>query len=1004
MRTTLSRSVTESPSTGYHASGTYPEPRKAMSGTFLTQGNVFRVEPNSIDDIKESLTKATHDLSVIAAQVLDLYGQNKSFLQVLSTNNLQLEAISSAIRSTESLLSQLHTNVHKLVPAQHTSHGLGIVRSASLPVSSRCKALGSFRTDNSSSPQCDPVANDLVQGMTPKSNDTALRTASASPLDISHVLHPLATALSSQRPGSPEQNETAAVLAASAAAQVMAEQRGSEDFDTVFYNKVLTKLLSPQPNILGGNWNINVSRQAASIADLATEKYTRQSSKKMHSLTASPRSSSITGYGNIASSNPDLGPTMYPISSCNHQGSSSVMLKELVPALQAVETESPAGPGATLIFRCSNETFSQRDRSVKTCLSETEEYVKIPTLSDTALQTARNRTSPTTIHVSDFPSEHDKVDSEIADKPEHYDSSSETRDTHAIDLTNADFDLDSHTPVTISQPRSPHIFSDELQTLVAVVEPHAVVLHSDHNPISTSTEKSKTQEVDRIPTATRHNATKRGAGSRHTPRPRSAPKSKPKAKSQPSSRSGSRRGSINRQSSVVIASPSARFSKPSPSRTQVRTQVKPIAISAYPDSKYSTMSQASAFNVSSDIHLGSAGPSSMASMSLSTIGTRPGARHFSRSSSLPLSNTTSRTKSDRARLNMILEKYSEASDMPPATKEHSGNLSQDPLEYKKVFTSVISFMHFFLDHSNCDPFSPLPTDDLLTKYASVLCEKMQRVQLDTVGKHLILTAEWMVEQFTSEHFFDYITTQSFIAEHFTHFPKTLSEVSLEISADNKRRKEEYDRRITEYEIERKKGSPRSKHPEKPEEPKRHTIEHFHTAFKRCLRNLWGPELERELIYYFHEKYMDMTATEGIILQEATDFIENPKKSLFPGHNLYNYAELFNKYKKHSSSLTPDEGDTDQCVAYNLYFYYCLLSIYLLLNDCLPIRFNIYFMNYKTFQGVFRYISPADLEKPMSMSSNFRLYWPAWKDVRRGTLRLHCKFVEVKRDERPSRLP
>lgn len=1001
MRVALSHSVTEPPSAGHHVYKTYSGSGKATSDTFLHQGNAFDVESNSVDNIKESLAKATHDLSAIAAQVSDLYGQNKSFLQVLSANNLQLEAISSSIRATESLLSRLCTTIYELVPTQHTSHGLSIVRSTSLPVSSRYKTLGSFKPESPSSPKYNPVAGDSVQGMTSKSNDTAPHTANTSPLDASRLLHPLATALSNQRPGSPEQNETAAVLAASAAAQVMAEQRGSEDFDAVFYNKVLTKLLSPQPNILGGNWTTSVSRQAASIADLTTERCTRRSSKKAHSLSASPRSSVATGYGNIASSNPDLGFAMYPINSYSHPSASPVILRESTPTLQAAETESPIGPGATLVFKGGNDTFPQRDRSVKACLDEKEEYVKIPTRSDTTFQTARNRISPTTIYTSDFPSEHDRVDSETADNPKPCDSSSETGDSRAADSASTDLDLNPQTPAAVSQPRSPHVFSDELQTLVAVVEPHAVVLHSDYNPISTSTEKSKTQEADRIPTTTKHSATRRGTGSRHTPRPRSAPKPKPRAKSQPSSRSGSRRNSINRQSSVVAASPSARSSRPSPSRTQVKAQVKPVTISAYPDSRYSTMSPASTFNVSSDMHLGSAGPSSMASMSLSTIGTRPGTRPFSRSSSLPLNSTASRTKSDRTKLNMILEKYSGASGVPSAAEEQSINPSQDPLEYKKAFTSVIPFMHFFLDHSNCDPFSPLPTDDLLTKYASVLCEKMQYVSVDTVGKHLILTAEWMVEQFTSEHFFDYITTQSFIAEHFTHFPKTLSEVSLEISADNKRRKEEYEKRISEYEIERKKGSPRSKHPEKPEEPKRYATEQFHTAFKRCLRNLWGPELERELIYYFHEKYMDMTATEGIILQEVTDLVENPKKSLFPGHNLYNYAELFNKYKRHSPSLTPDERDT-QCVAYNLYFYYCLLSIYLLLNDCLPIRFNIYFMNYKTFQGVFRYISPADLERPMNMSSNFRLYWPAWKDVRRGTLRLHCKFVEVKRDERSSR--
>lgn len=85
-------------------------------------------------------------------------------------------------------------------------------------------------------------------------------------------------------------------------------------------------------------------------------------------------------------------------------------------------------------------------------------------------------------------------------------------------------------------------------------------------------------------------------------------------------------------------------------------------------------------------------------------------------------------------------------------------------------------------------------------------------------------------------------------------------------------------------------------------------------------------------------------------------------------------------------------------------YILLLStIYLSIIEWLPSNPVQYILHeLQNLPGVFRYISPADLERPMNMSSNFRLYWPAWKDVRRGTLRLHCKFVEVKRDERSSR--
>lgn len=997
MRVALSNAANEHLSAGSCAYGTYPASRKAVPETSLNQGVLFDLGQISTDNIKEQLTKVEGDLMHIATQVLELYNQNKSFLQVLLTNNSQLEIIASSVRNTESLVSHLHNTICKTAPAQPTSRKLSTARSASLPAGSKW-----YRTSESLSSGINPslkpdiMVSELLQDLTPKVGDTAPHTVSTSHVGASHSLQPLAVAYSAQRPGSPEQQETAAVLAASAAAQVMAEQRGLEDLDTVFYNKVLTKLLSPQPNIPSGNWDTNMSRRATCIVDVAIDRNERKLSKHPQNVELSPRPPTISNVNSISSSKQGLASTIYPTNSHDSRNISPVVLQELLPASQAVQVESPVGPGATLTFKGGYDTSFQRDKSTNVPLEKAEEYVKIPTLSNSAFHTHCHPTSSTTVPNPALSSEHDQ-----------YSSKSELGGTHTVDSASADLGLDNQTPINASPPQSPRLLSDDLQTLIAVAEPHAVILQSDQGLISASTERSKEHEAEKPVSIVRQSSTRKRSGSKCTPRPRSASKPKVKSKSQPTSRSNSRRNSITKQATITLASPSPRSSKPSPSKAQAKPHVKPITISAHPDSRYSTMSQTSLFNASSDIHLGSAGPSSMASMSLSTVGIRPGARQFSRSSSLPLNGTGSRLKSDKTRLNMILEKYSEAPGILPAKEEQKCNSSLDPLEYRKVFSGAIPFMQFFLDHSNCDPFSPLPTDDLLTRYASALCEKMLRVPLDTVGKHLILTAEWMVEQFVSEHLFSYIVTQSFVAEHFVRFPKTLSEVALEISADNRRRKEEYDKLMTEYEIERKKGSPRSKRPEKPEEPRKYTVEQFHTAFKRCLRNLWGPELERELIYYFHERYMDMTATEGIILQEVTDVVENPKKSLFPGHNLYNYADLFNKYEKQLSPSTPNDhppdGKVDQYVAYNLYFYYCLLSIYLLLNDCLPIRFNIYFMNYKTFQGVFRYISPEDLEKPMNMSSNFRLYWPAWKDVRRGTLRLHCKFVEVRRDEKSSKL-
>lgn len=985
-------------------------PRKSVPGMLSNQDNIIGVKSNITVDIRERLDKTEANLSTIAAQVLELYNQNKSFLQVLLTNNSQLEAIATSVRDTELLVSTLRNIICETTPTQSRSRRWNTVRSASLPVSSKLYGtLDSLNYGSTPSPQRDPTGAGSVRGLTPNVGDCTPRVASTSPVNASRSLQPLAATLSVQRPGSPEQQEVAALLAASAAAQVMAEQHGLEDVDTVFYNKVLTKLLSPQPNVTGGNWDTNMSRRVTTTADIAVGGNNR-APKYKQSVEISPRPVIVANVDHVSPARQDLNIITYPTNNLNnYQDTCPIVLEELPPPSHAIEVESPVGPGATLTFKGGHDSFSQKIRSKKVSLDEKDNCIKIPTQSSAALRLHCDPISSTAAHDSKLSLEPNKLDPivAIADKPEPHSSNPETTKLCTVDLVSADLSLGPQTPDTISQPQSPHVFTDELQTLIAVAEPHAVVLQSDQGLVSLSTERSKTQDTEKITTIVRQSSTKKRSGSKCTPRPRSASKPKQKSKSQPTSRSSSRRNSINKQGSMTIASPSPRLSKQSPTKTQTKIQVKPIPISTRPDSRHSIMSQTSIFNVSSDAHLGSAGPSSMTSMSLSTAGARPGTKNFPRSSSLPLSSATNRLKTDKTRLNMILEKYSEASGLLPISEEQKHNQNIDPLEYKKVFTNVILFMRFFLDYSNCDPFSPLPTDDLLTRYASVLCEKMQHVPLDTVGKHLILTAEWIVEQFTSEHFFDYIVTQSFVAEYFTHFPKSLPEVSLEISTDNRRRKEEYDRLMIEYEIERKKLSPRSKRQDKLEEPRKYTMEQFHTAFKRCLRNLWGPELERELIYYFNEKYMDMTATEGIILQEVTELVENPKKSIFPDHNLYNYADLFNKYQESTLSSVPENrlpnDEAHQCVAYNLYFYYCLLSIYLLLNDCLPIRFNIYFMNYKTFQGVFRYINPEDLEKPMNMSSNFRLYWPAWKDVRRGTLRLYCKFVEVKRDERSSRL-
>lgn len=1012
MRASFTHLVKESSSIKSRPQGNNSVLTKSGSNMVSNHDNIFDLDQSLATGIKERISKIETTLSLIANQVMELFSQNKSFLQVLLTNNSQLETIATSICDAELIVSNLNNIVNRTVPTQPKSRRWNTVRSASLPVCSRSYGTSDSLTSGSTpSPQHDVMRGDTVPVIAPNISNGTAHVPSIFHRDAFSPLQPLATALSVQRPGSPEQKEAAALLAASAAAQVMAEQHGLEDLDTVFYNKVLTKLLSPEPNTLGGNWDMNMSRRTAVTTDFAMDANDNVHKYKKN-VKMSPISLTDANINRTNSPKQDLSSITYPISNLhNSQEAYPVVLQESVPISQEMKAESPVGPGATLTFKGSQESFSQKGISQKVSVGENFEYIKIPAQSDPVLHVHCNSNFSTVAHEPNFSLKHNNLDPEavIADKFDSCGSMQETTNPQAVDLVSADLSIGPQTPDTISQPQLPHILTDELQMLVAVAEPRAVVMQSDQALTSISTEKSKAQNADRITSVVKQRSMSKRSASKCTPRPRSVSKPKQKSRSQPTSRSSSRRNSLHKQESVTTISPFPQLSKPSPTKTQAKHHMKPIQISTQPNSRYSIMSHTSTFNSSSNIHVGSTGPNSMASMSLSIVGTRPGAKSLPRSSSLPLSNAINKTQTDKSRLNMILEKYSKTSGLLSITEEQKSNHNNEigSLEYKKVFTNVILFMRFFLDHSNCDPFSPLPTDDLLTKYASVLCEKMQHVQLDTVGKHLIITAEWMVEQFTAEHFFEYIVTQSFIAEHFIHFPKTLSEVSLEISADNRRRREDYDKLMIEYEIERKKLSPRSKRQDKPEEPRKYTMEQFHTAFKRCLRNMWGPELERELIYYFYEKYMDMTITEGIILQEVTEFVENPRKSIFPDHNLYNYADLFNKYQKNSLSSIPESGSSEgianQCVAYNLYFYYCLLSIYLLLNDCLPIRFNLYFMNYRTFQGVFRYINPEDLENPMNMSSSFRLYWPAWKDIRRGTLRLYCKFIEIKRTEKSTKV-